>query len=88
MKFSNVKFDVVSVKQFPRKSGSTGQEVLVSSGGVYPAVVPALDKEIIDLTGVTGELVCTCELTYNTFQCVSDSGKKYYKRVATFKIIG
>lgn len=84
-----VEFDVVGVKSFTRKSGNTGQELLVSSGSMYPAVVSCVDKEIFDCSTLkqNDHIECNCELVFNCVQCVSDSGKKYYKRIATFKII-
>lgn len=84
-----VEFDVVGLKTFTRKSGNTGQELLVSSGSVYPAIVSCVDKEEFDLSVFkqNDHIECSCDLVFNSIQCVSDNGKKYYKRIATLKII-
>lgn len=83
-----VEFDVVGIKIFTRKSGNTGQEVLVSSGSIYPAVVSAVDKEICDLTILKqgDHIKAYCESYFTSVQCVSDSGKKYYKRIVSLII--
>ena len=81
-----IDLDVRDIKTFTRKSGNTGQEVVVDSGSKYNANVSAPDKEEVDLSnckGVTSFLVSIC---FQSFQCVSDNDKKYYKRVPTIFI--
>ena len=87
--FIVVEFDYVGVKTFTRKSGNTGQEVLVSSGSVYPAVVSCVDKEVFDFSSFKqgDHIECNCDLIFSSIQCMSDTGKKYYKRIATLRIV-
>lgn len=83
-----VVLEVSSVKTFTRKSGTTGQELLVSSGSTYPARISAPDKEVLDLTSLKmgDNITAVVELGFTSYQCVSDNDKKYYKRVPTFVI--
>lgn len=84
-----VEFDYVGCKTFTRKSGNTGQEILVSSGSIYPAIVSAVDKEVFDFSVFkqNDHIECECDLVFTSIQCVSDAGKKYYKRIATLRIL-
>ena len=78
--------DVKNIKTFTRKSGNTGQEVVVDSGSQYNAIISAPDKEIIDLSSVKGTTKFIVSIGFQSFQCVSDNDKKYYKRVPTIFI--
>lgn len=80
--------DVVEVKTFTRKSGKTGQELCVNSGSKYPARIDCPDKEVLDLTSLKfgDRVTAVVELGFTSFQCVTDGGVKYYKRVPTFAV--
>ncbi len=79
---------VVDVKTFTRRSQKIGQELLVLSGTQYPAVVECPDQDVLDLTNLKGgdNITADVTLTFTSVQCVSDSGKKFYKRIPTWKI--
>lgn len=83
-----VPFDVKGVKTFTRKSGNTGQEVVVDSGSQYNATISAPDVEIIDLSSCHGITYFNCSVGFQSMQMVSDNNKKYYKRVVTLFIKG
>lgn len=84
-----VDLQVVSVKQFTRRSQRTGQELEVVSGTKYPAIISCPDKEDLDLSSLKfgDNVTCDVELCFTSIQCVSDSGKKFYRRIPTFKIV-
>lgn len=83
-----VPFDVKGVKTFTRKSGNTGQEIIVDSGTQYNATVSAPDAEVIDLSSCQGITYFNCSVGFQSMQMVSDNEKKYYKRVVTLFIKG
>ena len=85
---TKISLDVVEVKTFTRRSQNIGQELYVVSGTKYPAVVECPDKEVLDLSTLKfGDTVTAdVELTFTSVQCVSDGGKKFYKRIPTWKI--
>lgn len=86
----NVDFVVLRVKEFPRKSGSIGQELYVDSEHTYPARLDCVDKDILDLSVLKNgdKVTFKCQLYFKTLQLVSDSGKKYYNRVPLLKVVG
>lgn len=83
-----VPFDVKGVKTFSRKSGNTGQEIIVDSGSQYNATISAPDVEVIDLSSCSGITYFNCSVGFQSMQMVSDNDKKYYKRVVTLFIKG
>ena len=81
-----VPFDVKGVKTFTRKSGNTGQELIVDSGSTYNAFISAPDKEKLDLSKCSGIVYFNCSIGFQSMQMISDNDKKYYKRVVTLFI--
>lgn len=88
LKNVEVELVVAGVKEFTRRSGTVGQELLVDSDSKYPARIDAPDKNVLDLSTlkVGDTVIADVELTFTSCRMVSDSGLKYYKRIPTFKI--
>lgn len=82
-----VVLDVRGISTFTRKSGNTGQEVLVDSGSQYNSKISAPDKEVLDLSGIKqGKQKFVVSLGFQSFQLISDNDKKYYRRIPTIFI--
>lgn len=82
-----VTLDVKGISTFTRKSGNTGQELLVDSGTQYNSKISCPDKEVLDLSNITqGKNKFLVSLSFQSFQLVSDNNKKYYRRIPTIFI--
>lgn len=76
---------VKKYKSFNRKNGRVGQEVVVRNPDGYSVSLAALDKEIIDLSGIpTGcdvELILEPDFTFI-------KGERYYQNILQLMCVG
>lgn len=82
-----IKVNIFEVRQFDRKSGERGQEVIVQTDRGYRCQIEAVDVSKCDLTGVKGEHRLFIEPITGYDRFVTKDGKQYSKNFASFRII-
>ena len=78
------KFYVKKYKSFDRRSGATGQEIVVRNPDGYSCSIKCLDKELVDLSSVkvNTEVEFYCDTEF-----IVVKGERYYQNILSVVIV-